>query len=61
MTDTIESRSTSSGRKSAEKDPQPKRPDEDMTQLDEELDDSFPASDPPSSTGGVVPGGPKDP
>lgn len=60
MTDNIELSSAASGARSGEKDPQPKRPDKDMTELDEELDDSFPASDPPSSTGGTIPGGPRD-
>jgi hypothetical protein len=43
------------------KDPAPKKRDEKERRIDEEIEDSFPASDPPSYAGGMAIGEPKRP
>ena len=44
-----------------EKDSAPKKRDEEERRIDEEIEESFPASDPPSYAGGGAVGEPKRP
>ncbi|MGH6876431.1 MAG: hypothetical protein ACREHV_03520 [Rhizomicrobium sp.] len=48
-------------RRTAEKEPAQKRPGKEERRLDEEIEESFPASDPPSYAGGAAVGAPKRP
>jgi hypothetical protein len=43
------------------KDSAPKKRDDEERRIDEEIEDSFPASDPPSYAGGMAIGEPKRP